>query len=89
MVERSGGKLRADVAHDKLLGLGYAGSERSTRRAVAEAKRAYRAGHRRVFKPWVPEPGMWLQFDWGQGPSIAGRLTWLWCAWLRGRGSVW
>ncbi len=81
-VDRSGGKLRADVAHDKLVGLGYTGSERSTRRAVAEAKRAYRAGHRRVFKPWIPEPGMWLQFDWGQGPSIGGRGTSLWCAWL-------
>ena len=27
-------KIRADVAHDKLLGLGYQGCERSTRRAV-------------------------------------------------------
>ena len=41
-VERSRGKLRADVAHDKLVALGYQGSERTTRRAVAAAKR--RAG---------------------------------------------
>ncbi|HHX48267.1 MAG TPA: IS21 family transposase, partial [Brevibacterium sp.] len=33
-VERSQGKVRADVAHDKLLALGYTGSERTTRRAV-------------------------------------------------------
>jgi len=81
-MDRSRGRLRADVAHDKLVGLGYEGSERTTRRAVGEARQRWRAGHRRVFKPWIPEPGMWLQFDWGQGPRVAGRLTWLWCAWL-------
>ena len=32
-VERSKGKVRADVAHDKLVALGFAGSERTTRRA--------------------------------------------------------
>lgn len=41
------------------------------RRAVAEAKTAWRAGHRRAYRPWVPEPEMWLQFDWGAGPVIA------------------
>ena len=41
-VERSKGKVRADVAHDKLVALGYAGSERTTRRAVAKVKQAYR-----------------------------------------------
>jgi len=37
-VERSKGKLRADVAHDKLVALGYVGSERTSRRAVAAVK---------------------------------------------------
>jgi hypothetical protein len=59
-VERSRGRVRADVAHDKLRALGYEGSERTTRRAVAEAKARYQAGHRRVFRPWVVEPGMWF-----------------------------
>jgi transposase len=81
-VERSHGRVRADVVHDKLRALGFGGSERTTRRAVAEAKKAYAAGHRRVFRPWIPEPGMWLQFDWGKGPRIGGRDTLLWCAWL-------
>ncbi|HEX8938985.1 MAG TPA: IS21 family transposase [Candidatus Limnocylindrales bacterium] len=81
-VERSHGRVRADIVHDKLLALGFGGSERTTRRAVAVAKRAYDAGHRRVYRPWIPEPGMWLQFDWGQGPRIDGRETLLWCAWL-------
>jgi transposase len=81
-VERSGGRIGADVAHGKLAAMGYAGSERTTRRAVAAVKRSFRAGHRRVFRPWVPEPGLWLQFDWGLGPKVSGRVTWLWCAWL-------
>jgi hypothetical protein len=53
-VEASHGKVRADVAHDKLLALGYTGSERTTRRAVAVAKKAHRDGRRRIYRPWVP-----------------------------------
>ena len=71
-VEASNGKVRADVAHDKLAALGYPGSERTTRRAVAAAKKTYRAGRRRLYRPWVPEPGMWFQFDWCDGPAVSG-----------------
>ena len=81
-VDRSRGKVRADVAHDKLVALGYTGSERTTRRAVAEVKAAYRAGRRRVHRPWVPEPGMWFQYDFGDGPRVEGVGTQLFCAWL-------
>jgi transposase len=81
-VERSKGKLRADVAHRKLVKMDYTGSERTTRRAVSAAKKAWKAGHRRVYRPWIPEPGMWFQWDWGKGPKVAGRPTWLFCAWL-------
>jgi hypothetical protein len=81
-VERSHGKIRADVVHDKLAGLGYAGSERTTRRAVAAVKTAYRSGRHRVHRPWLPEPGMWFQYDFGNGPVIAGAVTYLFCAWL-------
>ena len=49
---------------------------------VAEVKARLRAGQRRVFRPWVAEPGLWLQWDWGEGPRIGGRRTNLWCAWL-------
>ena len=52
-VERSKGKVRADVAHDKLLALGYTGSERTTRRVVAKVKASYRAGHVRVHRPFA------------------------------------
>lgn len=81
-VDKSKGHIRADVVHQRLLGMGYDGNERSTRRAVAEAKTAWRAGHRRSFRPWIPEPGLWLQFDWGEGPKVNGRRTQLFCAWL-------
>ena len=42
-VERSNGKIRADVVADKLAAVGFAGSERTVRRAVA-VKANYRAG---------------------------------------------
>ena len=81
-VDRSDGKIRADVCYDKLVGLGYSGSDRTVRRAVAEAKASLKAGRRRVYRPWIVEPGMWAQWDWGQGPTVGGRGTNLWCAWL-------
>ena len=82
LVEASQGKIRADVLHRRLVAMGFAGTERTTRRAVSAAKAAWRAGRRRTFRPWVPEPGMWLQFDWGEGPRVGGRRTQLFCAWL-------
>jgi len=81
-VERSKGKVRADKAHEKLVAMGYKGSERTTRRAVAKVKASYRAGHVRVHRPWVTEPGMWLQYDYGDGPVIDGVKTTLFVAWL-------
>ena len=81
-VERSLGKVRADVAHEKLVALGYTGSERTTRRAVAKVKTDYRAGRVRVHRPWVTEPGMWLQYDYGDGPVVDGVKTVLFVAWL-------
>ena len=30
----------------------------------------------------VTEPGLWLQYDFGDGPVIDGRKTVLFCAWL-------
>lgn len=57
LVDLSKGKIRADVAHRKLAVMGYRGSERSTQRAVAEAKQAWQAG-----RPWLPAMG-------SRGPS--------------------
>jgi transposase len=82
LVERSKGKVRADVVHDKFVALGYEGSDRTTRRAVAEVRKVYRSGRVRVHRPWITEPGMWLQYDFGEGPRIDGVKTILFCAWL-------
>lgn len=91
-VEASKGRVRADKVHEKLVASGFAGSDRSTRRAVAEVKMAYRLGHARVHRPWVTEPGLWLQYDFGDGPVVAGRsgevktvLFVAWLAWSRFR----
>ncbi len=82
LIEKSHGKIGADKVHEKLVAMGFDGTDRTTRRAVAAAKESFRAGHRRVHRPWIPEPGLWLQWDWGKGPAIGGRRTDLWCAWL-------
>jgi transposase len=82
LVDRSRARIRADVVHERLEALGFDGHERTTRRAVRAAKAAYRAGRRRTYRPWITEPGMWLQFDWAAGPTIDGRPTVLFCAWL-------
>lgn len=81
-VERSGGRIRADVAFERLVVLGFGGSDRTVRRAIAVLKANHRHGRRRVYRPWIAEPGMWAQWDWGQGPFIDRRATNLFCAWL-------
>ncbi len=86
-VDRSEGKVRADVVHERLAVMEFGGNERTTRRAVAAAKARWRAGHRRTYRPWITEPGLWLQWDWGKGPLVPGpdgqpRGTLLFCAWL-------
>jgi transposase len=82
LVDHSHAKVRADVVYERLVAMGFVGNERTVRRAVAEAKEQYRNGHRRTYRPWIPEPGMWLQQDWGWGPVIDLRQTYLFCAWL-------
>jgi transposase len=82
LVDRSSGKIRADVAHDKLVAIGYQGSERTTRRWVADSKRRWRQRNGRRTRPWIPEPGLWMQWDYADGPKIGGRSTVLFCAWL-------
>lgn len=86
-VDRSKGQVRADKVHERLVPMGFGGTERTTRRAVAAAKARWRAGHGRTYRPWITEPGLWLQWDWGKGPQVPGpdgtlRDTLLFCAWL-------
>jgi len=82
LVHRSRARIRADKAHGVLVAMGYEGSYRTTRRAVAEAKRRWRQKHGRRTRPWIPQPGLWLQWDYGDGPEVRGVRAVLFCAWL-------
>jgi hypothetical protein len=67
-VEQSGGRVTARRLMRIMRAAGYEGSERSLRRALAEAKAAWRARQAlegRVYRPWVSEPGEWMLCDWG------------------------
>jgi hypothetical protein len=55
---------------------------RTTRRWVAESNRRWRRRHGRRTRPWIPEPGLWMQGDYGNGPMVENRSTVLFCAWL-------
>ena len=93
-VQNSQGKVRADVVHERLVAVGFTGDERTTRRVVAQVKAGWRAGRRRTYRPWITEPGLWLQFDWGAGrwcparTADRGRRCCSARGW-RGRGSGW
>jgi Integrase core domain len=52
------------------------------RRVVAMLKAAYNHEHHRIYKPWISEPGAWLQYDFGAGPVIDGAAVILFCAWF-------
>jgi transposase len=81
-IDHSRGRIRADRVHEKLEAMGYQGSERTTRRVVAAMKAEWRRDHARSYKPWIPEPGLWCQWDYGDGPVVAGVASVLFCAWL-------
>ena len=81
-VAESGARVRGDVCFERLQGLGYRGSYRTVRRALAEIKRAFRKRNRRIFRPWLTRPGKWAQWDWGEGPRVNGARSYLFCAWL-------
>lgn len=81
-VKASNGKIRGDIVHQRIVALGYTGSVRTTRYALAKVKKHYRAEAARPHKPWVPEPGLWIQYDFGDGPIVDGVKTVLFCAWL-------
>mgnify|MGYP001615865266 CR=1 FL=1 len=82
LVDKTQGKVRADKVGEVLAAMGFDGSERTVRRAVAEAKAQWRAGNRRVHRPWVTEPGLWVQYDFGDGPMVGGVKVVLFVAWL-------
>jgi len=72
LVVRSGGRVRADVVHRRITAMGFTGGERTTRRVVSQAKKRFRVGQRRVFRPWITEPGLWTGVGLGRGPADQG-----------------
>lgn len=68
-VEATKGRITAKRLLAVVRAAGYEGSARNLRRAVAEAKAKWRAGHHRGRRPGVWAPGDMLVFDWGEiGP---------------------
>ncbi len=51
-VERSHGKVRADIVHDKLRPLASTGIGADHQASRRPRQEAYAAGHPRVFRPW-------------------------------------
>jgi len=64
-VTKTEGRISAKRLLPAVRAAGYAGSPRNLRRAVSEAKTAWRIDHRRGRRPGVWVPGDMLVFDWG------------------------
>jgi transposase len=91
LVERRVRETDGRVSAKRLLpaarAAGYTGSDRTFRRAVAEAKRAWRR-QRRVYRPWQPAPGEHLVIDYGTvtaGPLAGLHVFCAVLAWSRVR----
>ena len=62
-VRSSDGRISAKRLLPMAQAAGYTGSARNLRRAVADAKAAWKR-QRRTYRPWVPTPGEHLAIDW-------------------------
>ena len=88
-MEASNGKIRADVAHDKLVALGYTGSERTTRRAVAMAARRGPPGTAGCTGRGCPSRGCGSSGTSATGPWSTGPPPGCSAPGCRGDGSGW
>jgi hypothetical protein len=55
LVEDSTAKIRADKVHERLVAMGFAGTQRTTGGPV---KVAWRAGRRHTYRPWDTRAGV-------------------------------
>jgi transposase len=86
-VKATDGRITAKRLLPVARAAGYTGSARTFRRAVAAQKALWRK-HRRVYRPWVPEPGQHLLIDYGTvttGPNTGLKLFTAVLAWSRWR----
>ena len=63
-IKETDGRISAKRLLPACRAAGYTGSARTLRRAVHEAREAWRR-QRRVYRPWQPVPGEHLVVDWG------------------------
>ena len=87
LVETSEGAVRADVVHERLVAMGFTGDERTTRRAVAEAKDCVAGRASASVSAVDHRAGAVAAVRLGCGPIVFGpdgrpRPTLLFCAWL-------
>ena len=71
-VDRSHGKVRADVVHERLVAIGYTGSERTTRRVVAILKTSYQRPRIASIGPGSPNPDSGSNTTSVTAPSSTG-----------------
>jgi transposase len=86
-VKATDGRITAKRLLPVARAAGYHGSARTFRRAVAAQKVLWRK-HRRVYRPWVAEPGQHLLIDYGTvatGPNTGLKLFTAVLAWSRWR----
>lgn len=85
-VKATDGRITAKRLLPVARAAGYHGSARTFRRAVAEQKKAWKRA-RRVYRPWIPEPGQHLLIDYGTvtaGPNRGLKIftaVLLWSRW--------
>jgi transposase len=86
-VKATDGRITAKRLLPVARAAGYTGSARTFRRAVAVQKALWRK-HRRVYRPWIPEPGQHLLIDYGyvtEGPNAGWKVFTAVLAWSRWR----
>jgi hypothetical protein len=88
-MDRSEGRIRADVVPTSWWRWGSPAPSAPPAGWSPQRGRRGGPGTGGWFRPWVPEPGLWLPFDWGDGPKIAGRKTLLSARGWPGHGSAW
>ncbi len=86
-VKETDGRISAKRLLPVVRAAGFTGSDRSLRRTVHEAKTRWRR-QRRVFRPWVAEPGQHLMIDYGtvtEGPNSGMQIFTAVLGWSRVR----
>lgn len=68
-VKATDGRISAKRLLPLAQAAGYTASARTFRRAVAEVKAAWRR-ERRIYRPWIPNPGEHLVIDWGEDEDL-------------------